>query len=172
MSEIKLYKSPWVSVKFMLMCSIFVALGIWGLSTGAISSWAAWLNIGFFGLGYPVGLYQLLDKRPHLVINETGIISRNTGTDAIRWNILQNAYLRGTHKQKFLCLLVSTGNSSSEEQPAGEPNEIPATKELNISLGQVKISPKQLLEFVLQMAKVSVEEKRKLIAKTRAEWNA
>ena len=106
MTEIKLYKSPWRTIKLIFICSIFVALGLWGMLTGNMPIWVAWLTIGFFGLGFPIGLFQLFDRRPQIIINETGIFDRTSNSDFIKWEIIQNAYLIDINRQKFICLVV------------------------------------------------------------------
>lgn len=89
MTEIKLFKSPWRTVKLLLLCSIFVGLGIWGIKTGSMPNWVAWLNVGFFGLGYPIGIFHLLDRRPQIIINEIGIFDRTINSDIINWEIIR-----------------------------------------------------------------------------------
>ena len=90
--DIKLYKSPWRAIKLILLCSIFVFGGIFLLTNTDSPKWVAWLNIGFFGLGYPVGLFHLLDRRPQIIINEIGIFDRTTYKDFINWDVIKGAY--------------------------------------------------------------------------------
>ncbi len=156
MKEIKLYKSPWRAIKLILLCSIFVGLGLWGIMTGHMPTWVAWLNTGFFGLGYPVGLFHLFDRRPQIVINETGIFDRTTNKDFINWEIIKDAYLIDIHKQKFICLVVDEKYKPSQNkgklyQQTAKFSEAIGAQELNISLGQVKIDPEKLTEFILLM---------------------
>ncbi len=106
LTEIKLYKSPWLAIKMILLCSVFVAIGIWGLKTGEMPALICWLSIGFFGLGYPVGLFHLFDRRPQIIINEIGIFDRTTHKDFINWEIIKGAYPIDIYRQKFICLIV------------------------------------------------------------------
>lgn len=85
MKEIKLYKSPWRAIKLLLLSSVFVFGGIWLITSTDSPKWLGWMSIGFFGLGYPVGLFQLLDRRPQIIINELGIWDRTTKQDTINW---------------------------------------------------------------------------------------
>jgi hypothetical protein len=171
MKEIKLYKSPWRAIKLILLCSIFVALGLWGILTGHMPTWVAWLNIGFFGLGYPVGLFHLFDRRPQIIINETGIFDRTTNKDFINWEIIKDAYLIDIHKQKFICLVVDekfkpSQNKSKLYQQTANFNEVIGAQELNISLGQVKIDPEKLTEFILLMRTATKTDKAQPLNKT------
>jgi len=176
MKEIKLYKSPWRAVKLILLCSIFVALGLWGILTD-MPTWIAWLNIGFFGLGYPVGLFHLFDRRPQIIINETGIFDRTTNKDFINWEIIQDAYLIDIHKQKFICLVVDeifkpSLKKSKLYQQTAKFSEAIGAQELNISLGQIKIDPEKLTEFILLMRNATKPNKTELINKALTEWKA
>src|SRR5688500_19009768 len=98
MIELKLYKSRWVSIKLMLGCLLFVGVGYFMLSRPNAPLPLAWLCIGFFGLGIPVGIYQLLDRRPQIIINEFGIFDRTTHHEFINWKIIQDVYLAQVHK--------------------------------------------------------------------------
>lgn len=167
MPEIKLYKSPWRAIKLILLCSIFVALGIWGVLTGHMSTWVAWLNISFFGLGYPIGLFHLFDRRPQIIINDIGIFDRITYKDFINWEIIQDAYLIDIHKQKFVCLVVDEEYKPSQTksrvfQHIAKFGEAIGTQELNISLGQIRINPEKLTEFILQMRTASKPDKTRV----------
>lgn len=167
MKEIKLYKSPRRAIKLILLCSIFVGVGLLGILTGQMPAWIAWLNIGFFGLGYPVGLSHLFDRRPQIIINETGIFDRTTSSDFINWQIIQDAYLIDIHKQKFICLVVDekfkpSKNKSKLYQRRTRFSEAIGAQELNISLGQVNIDPQKLTEFILHMRTATNTDKAQL----------
>ncbi|MBK8851783.1 MAG: hypothetical protein IPN73_16765 [Saprospiraceae bacterium] len=171
MKEIKLYKSPLRAIKLILLSSIFVGFGLWGILTGHMPTWLARLNIVFFGLGYPVGLFHLLDRRPQIIINETGIFDRTTNIDFINWEIIQDAYLFDIHKQKFICLVVDekfipSQNKSKLYQQTTKFKEVIGAQELNISLGQVKIDPEKLTEFILLMRTAAKSSKADLLDKT------
>ncbi|HXD91666.1 MAG TPA: STM3941 family protein [Bacteroidia bacterium] len=175
MTEIKLYKSRWRAIKLMLLCSVFVALGLWGILYSDMPAWMAWLNIGFFGLGYPVGLFHLFDRRPQIIINEIGVFDRTTHKDFINWEIIKHAYLIDIHKQKFICLVVNDAFKPSQSKnklykKTAEFSEAIGAQELNISLGQIKIDPKKLTEFILLMLTATKPDKTALLTKTLTEW--
>ena len=168
MKEIELYKSPWKVIKLILLCSIFATLGLWGFLTGHMPNWVAWLNICFFGLGYPVGLFHFFDRRPQIIINETGIFDRTTNKDFINWEIIQDAYLIDIHKQKFICLVVDekfkpSQNKSKLYQKTAKFNEAIGAQELSISLGQIKIDPEKLIEFILLMRTANKSKQNYLV---------
>jgi hypothetical protein len=164
MVEIKLYKSPWRAVKLILLCSIFVVTGIFLLETDS-PKWIAWMSIGFFGLGYPVGLFHLFDRRPQIVINEIGLLDRTTHNDYINWNIMRGAYLIDIHRQKFVCLLVDEQFEPSKKRgkvakSLVDLNKSIGAQELNISLGQIVIDEIKFTEFVKKM--ITAEPTRRI----------
>src|SRR5439155_24563091 len=99
MTEYKIYKSPWKAIRMMLLCSIFVVPSILFLDSSN-SQWINWMSIIFFGLGYPVGLFQLFDRRPQIIVNEIGIFDRTLHADYINWEIIQDAYIASVRSQK------------------------------------------------------------------------
>src|SRR4030095_12859743 len=144
MAEIKLYKSPWRAIKLILLCSIFVVGGYFMVIDEDAPKWIGWFNIFFFGLGYPVGLFHLFDRRPQIVINEIGIFDRTTYADFINWEVIQGAYPIDIHGQKFVCLVVdgkyepSTRKGKFAKTMSSISKDIGA-QELNISLGQITV---------------------------------
>ena len=168
MIEFKLYKSPLKAIKLILLCSIFVFCGIWLVTSTDALAWVGWLNIGFFGLGYPIGLYQLLVRRPQIIINTLGIFDRTTHRDFINWEIIHHAYLADVHGQKFICLVVGerfepSQNKSKLYKGLKNISKGMGFQELNISLGQVKIDEEKLMEFILAMAQADKSKKEELL---------
>jgi len=154
MTEIKFYKSSWKAIKLMLLCSLFVAGGIFMLNQADSPKLIAWLITLFFGLGYPAGLYQLLDRRPQIIINEIGIFDRTTHHDFINWEIIQDAYVSEMHKQTFICLVVNEEFEPSRKkgkfrQTVAELNKELGFQDLNLSLYYVNINAVRLLDFIL-----------------------
>jgi len=63
MPELKLFKSPWKAVKLIILCSLFVGISLYDLISHSNIEPVAlnWFCICFFGLGYPVGFFNLFD---------------------------------------------------------------------------------------------------------------
>ncbi len=171
MKEIKLYKSPWKAIKLILECSIFIFGGIWGLETSKIPTFISWLCIGFFGLGYPVGLFHLFDRRPQIIINEIGIFDRTIHKDFINWEIIKDAYTINIYGQKFICLMVDEKFKPSKKKGKvykkviirQQLNAAIGAQDLNLSLGQIKIDAEKLTEFILAMRAADMRAKNNLI---------
>lgn len=174
MTEFKIYKSPWKAIKLLAGCSLFVAAGFFILFAGKASPVGAWMCIGFFGLGIPIGLYQLLDRRPQIIINEIGIFDRTAHQDFINWEIIQDAYIAKVQQETFICLVVpeefepSTNQSKLKKRMAGLSKAI-GFQELNISLGNVNAKPERMAEFILTMRSAEKGNRQTLIRKKLAE---
>ncbi len=150
----------------MALCTPFVVLGI--LIIGK-NPWLGWLSAGFFGLAYPVGIYNLLDKRPMLIFNEIGLFDRSTHNEFINWELIKDAYPINISGQKFICLLIDENFKPSKKKnrfykSVSKLNEAIGAQELNINLGQVqKIDEVKLTLFILNMAKATKMDRTQLI---------
>jgi hypothetical protein len=167
--DIKLYNSPWKAAKLMLGCSFFVMCGLsFSIQTDTL---VGYLIAGLFGLGYPVGIYHLLDRRPQIIINEFGIFDRTTYKDVINWDVIQGAYCIDMGVLKFVVLTVDKKylplikkenffRSISNLVDFGQ-------RQINISLGQVAIDEVKLAEFILAMTKLRPEDRKEKLKHRR-----
>jgi hypothetical protein len=163
-NEIKLYKSPWKAIKLILLCSIFVVGGYLILTSDDSPKWIGWFNIFFFGLGYPVGLFHLLDRRPQIIISTVGIFDRTTYDKFINWEVIWGAYAIKISGEKFICLEVDPNYEPSRKKgklarTMSTLNKEIGAQELNISLGQVSVDQQKLLGFILTMVQLKPEER-------------
>ncbi|WP_417942995.1 STM3941 family protein [Flavobacterium sp. RS13.1] len=165
MQEIKLYKSLYKAIILLLGSTAFVVIGFF---IKAENPFIAWLCIGFFGLGIFVGLFNLFDRRPQIIINEFGIYDRNTLKDFINWELIYDAYLINIRSQKFVCLVIDekyrpSNNKNKWYKLAAKLNEEIGAQEMNISLGHIDINAERFLEFILKMNGGEVEIRSKLL---------
>ena len=149
----------------MLRCSFFVMCGVVIATQLNTSSWAAYSIAGLFALGYPIGFYYLLDRRPQIIINEVGVFDRTTYRDFINWDIIRSAYSIDLSGLKFVVLTVDQkflsavkkrrfARSVSNLVDFGRPQKI------SISLGQIAIDEVKLAEFILAMINLTPEDRR------------
>ncbi len=173
MNEIKLYKSPWKAIKVLVICIPFVVIGISMITSSDSDStdrFMGWFGTIFFGLGIPIGLFHLFDKRPQIIINELGIFDRMTLNETINWEFINDVYLAVIPSQKIICLVVNKKYDVSKKMSrwygnAGKLNKASGLQEVNIVLGQIKIDEERLMEFILAMSKVARAERRTMIRK-------
>jgi hypothetical protein len=173
MEEFRLYKSPWKAAKLLAGCAAFVALGWWMLGRPDAPQWLAWMSIGFFGLGLLVSLFQLLDRRPQIIVNDVGVYDRMMHHEFINWAIIQDVYLAEINKQRFICLVVDQAFEPSRRKGAfrkgvASLNKEMGFQELNISLGFVDIDALRFAEFILTMRGTAPPERNELVRKAIA----
>jgi len=158
---------------------LFVIGGIFMLDRPNTSAVMAWSCILFFGLSYPLGIFQLLDRRPQIIINELGIFDRMSHRDFINWEIIQDAYLAHVHGQVVICLVVnqqfepSRTKSKLKKKVAGLSKAL-GFQELNISLANVKVDAVRLTEFIVAMRTADRPTQNALIKQALPDqtWNA
>lgn len=172
--EYKIYKSRKKAIKLLVLSTLFVAAGIFILSAGKANPVMAWLTILFFGLGIPLALFQLFDRRPQIIINEIGIFDRTAHKDFINWELIKDAYIVKIQQETFICLVVpqefepSNQKSGFKKRMAGLSKAI-GFQELNISLGNVNVNAERMAEFILAMRSAEKVNRPSLIRKELAE---
>ena len=166
MTEIKLYNSPLRAIKLILLCSVFVIGGIWLLTSSDSPKLVGWLSIGFFGLGYPIGLFNLFDRRPQIIINQEGIWDRTTKQNLINWKYIINAYPLEISGQKFVCLELDEKFEIIDRQYkwASYMTKSIGAQKVNLHLGQIKkIDPERLIELIMAITQLESTERNKKI---------
>ncbi|HYH14394.1 MAG TPA: STM3941 family protein [Flavisolibacter sp.] len=156
MIEYKIHKSPWMGIKQTLVCSVFVLLGISILNQPDSPKVLAWLAILLFGLALLVSFIQLLDRRPPIIINESGVIYRTTRKRFINWEIIQDAYVAEIHSHKFICLLVDPqfelpASKDKWTKKLARLSKALGFQKLNIPLVNVKVDAERLNSLILAM---------------------
>lgn len=154
--EIRLYKSRWRALKLLVGCVAFVGIGLWILQKPDAPAVVGWASVVFFGLGIPISLFQLLDRRPQIIISELGIFDRTTHHEFINWEIIRDAYLMQVHQQKLLCLVVPEAFEPSRQKTGirkalKQLSKKLGFQELTIPLGMVPIDEVRFAHFILAM---------------------
>ena len=154
-----------------LLAVPFILCGIWLITRAESSSTdkiMGWIGTCFFSLAIPGSLYHLFDKRPQIIINETGIFDRTTHNEFINWEIIKDAYPINIHGQHFICLSVSEDFKPSRKKSRlykgfAKLNTMIGAQELNIHLGQLDIDTMVLTEFIIAMTQADKNKKQELI---------
>lgn len=168
MTEIKLYKTTTKGLKYIGMCLPFVAIGLWFIiqePIGTTNYIMGWVCTCFFGLGIPVGLFQIFDRRPQIIITEFGIWDRTTNQDEVKWEQIIEAYPFDIFEQKFISLVTDDTFVFKKKiyKWAAKINKEIGAQNLNLHLGQINIDEIELTNFINRLSKESIEERRKLI---------
>jgi len=146
----------------------FVLAAVWDLciDTSIMPDVVSWLSLCFFGAGIPIGIYQLFDKRPKIIINEIGIFDRDAYTDYITWNSIADAYLTSVYQQKFICLVIKEEfkHLIKSKKPLKSLLLQLGFQEVNISLGPVgSVKENKLLNLILAMRNAEPAERINLL---------
>lgn len=154
--EIKIYRSPWKGLRLMLLCSPFVGFSVFDLMAKVhdCSLWFDWVCLCFFGVGIIYGLFIIFDRRPQIIINETGILDRGAGLDLINWNIIDHAYWKTINNLPFVCIIIKDDYKQLIKYNNKFYNLAPkmGLTDINISLGHItSIQKEQLGAFIIAM---------------------
>jgi hypothetical protein len=170
--EVKLYKSPLRALKLIMLCSVFVGGGIYLIMKSHALPVVGWLNIGLFGLGYPLSLYHLFDRRPQVIINETGIFDRTTYDGFINWEVIYDAYPLDLAGEKFVCLAVD-----ERFEPALKKGKFGHTmwrinkkiraQELSISLDKVSVDERKLAGLIKDMIRATPATRQPILESSK-----
>lgn len=153
MTELKLYKSNSKGIKILALCLPFVLIGVWMISekqNGTFDYYMGWFIASFFGLGIPVSIFNFLDRRAQIIINENGIWDRTTKQDEIKWEQIRESYLIDIYNQKFISIVVDETFIFKKNAFSwlNKLNKYVGAQELNINLSQIKIDENKLTDFI------------------------
>jgi hypothetical protein len=168
MIELKLYKSSWKGIRIIALCLPFVIIGIWMISEKqkeTFDYFMGWFITSFFGLGIPLGIFALVDKRPQIKINENGIWDRTTKQNEIKWEQITESYIIDIYNQKFISIAVDETYvlKKSIFTRINKLNKYFGAQELNINLSQVKIDVNKLADFINKIRITEKSERKNLI---------
>lgn len=142
----------------LLGAVVFVVLGFWIIDAKPDKAWAGWLSIVFCGLGIPVFLWQILDRRPRIVIDEQGITDRTLGVGTIAWADIENAErasitIRGQEMEYIGLHLRNTETylqkASPGRRPALESGRMFSLAPFSLSLHGTDANRVELLRLIL-----------------------
>jgi hypothetical protein len=168
MNEIRIYKSIWKGLKLLAGCLLFVVLGICMILHDPDSQWLGWLGTCFFGLGIPVGLFMVFDRRPSVIINEEGITIRNLKKIFLEWQHISEAAMMSTNKSQMICLYLKDGFSLN----TGKVGFRKKMHQLNKNMGygdaaipvfNLKVNPERLLNLVVMLINAESPERKNLL---------
>jgi len=150
----------------MLICLPFILIGLWLIYNQ--HNLIGWLSVGFFSLGIVFGLINLLDRKPQIIINETGVFDRSAYKDFINWDIIDHAYWNTSYKQAFVCLIIKDEFKHLIEgnEKLRELSKALGYEEININLGPVRnIDHEKLTGLIVNLASAKPADRGQLINK-------
>ncbi len=149
--------SLWKSFFFVLLCLMFVLMGIFILVVGEDrkSFFIAIACIGFFGFGLIVLLRQAIDRSPRIIIDQYGVFDSTLGVGRIDWEDIKISLLTAVFSNNFICLKLSNTSRYLERLSNLSKNLAKVNKslgfgELNLNLTLVDMKPKEIQEIVMK----------------------
>lgn len=159
-----LRNSKWRAVMYGLLSSVFVAVGIWMVTTdhSQKAQIVGWLNFAFFGAGLAVFVCQLFDNRPRITITAEGIEDRTLKMGVIEWSDILGARVVRISRPAFIGLELVDENKYLSRLPGwsaklAEANEAIGFSRVNLNLAGLSVNPDKLAADILQRALKSRE---------------
>lgn len=168
MAEIKLYTSPWKAARLFLLTVPFIAGGIWIIrmeESDSLDLFMGWFGVCFFGLGVLISLIKLLDWRPQIILNETGVWDRTTKQDLIKWELIQDAYAIDVRGEKFLSLVLDNKFEAKIKQWkwARRVNKTIGAQKVNLYTGQANVDALKLQNLIMKLIASNLEQRGQII---------
>lgn len=170
MREIKIYKTTWKALKLLALTIPFIVIGVWLITrveSSLIDRIMGWIGVSFFGLGIPIGIFHLFDRRPQIIISEDGIWDRTNNQDEIKWDQIKDAHSLYIYGQKFITLKTDKSFKFKRKQYiwALKLTKAVGAQELNLHLGQVNMNSNKLASFIKEMIQSNKENRKFIIDK-------
>jgi len=139
----------------------FVAGGAFILLIGG-PKLIGWASIIFFGAGIPLSIWQILDRRPRLKIDDTGIVDRTLGVGKIAWEDIEGAFVKSIQGNDFICLNLRNNKKYTDKLSSVKKAMISANEKLgftpiSLNLSGVDTNANEILELIMK----TIEAKRK-----------
>lgn len=141
---------------YLLMSLAFVLGGALIVRGRDSDAWVGWLCMVFFGSCAMIFVWQLIDSRPRLVIDDKGVMDRTLGLGVIPWSEMEGAYLKSIHGQDFVCLELRNTDRWLErlsplKRKLTSANVALGFAPINLNLSGVSADAGQVLQLILKM---------------------
>ena len=166
MKEINLYKSPLKSLRLLFLSSVFVFPSIWFIITEKETEKIFWFSLCFFGIGFVLSLFNILDRRAQIVISKIGIWDRSLRQEMIKWECVKDAYEIQIYRQFFIALKTDESFVSKKKlyKWAKYLNNAVGAQEVNINISNIKVDTDKFVTFINIMKSENVENREQIIA--------
>ncbi|MGA2541133.1 MAG: STM3941 family protein [Verrucomicrobiota bacterium] len=151
-------RSYWKIVPLLIASLAFVASGVF-LLLRSPDKWVGWMSIIFFGACALVFVWQLLDARPRLIIDDSGVFDRSLGVGVIPWSQIVDAYPRTITSSSFVCLVLHQAcpflsRLPSRRRAFAKLNRQLGFTDFSINLSGLAVDPAEVCELILKRAKL------------------
>jgi hypothetical protein len=154
-----LKNSRWKYLALLIVSLGFVVGGVFILAMGK-SSLAGWGAVVFFGACALVFAWQLVDSRPRLIINHSGILDRTLGVGTIAWSDIEGAYVKSISGNDFICLILCNPEKyayrlSALRRAMRSANRALGFTDFSINLSGVNAGTDEVLELVMKQTQAA-----------------
>lgn len=152
MEKLIIRNSRWKHVLLLIASVGFVVAGVAMLVKG---NWFGWVAIIFFGSGIPLFVWQIMDARPRLVIDEHGVLDRTLGVGRIDWLDIEVAQVMSIAGNDFIALELRDpekywGRLSSVKRAMASANRRLGFSDFNLNLSGVEARTDEVFELVMK----------------------
>lgn len=144
------------TIVYLIGCLMFVLVGVFIISTGddLTRIIAGIAGIVFFGIGFFVLLYQVLDRRPRIVIGEKGVFDRTLRLGTIDWEDIEAVELKSVFSTNFITLQLVNPEKYLEKLSNTSKRITILNKKLgfgilNLNLSLIDKKPQKVYEMVM-----------------------
>ena len=166
MPEIKLYKSSIKSLRLVFLTSSFVACGVFILLKTNNSKVMSILLILFFGAGLLIGLFNMLDIRPQIIIDKIGIWDRTMNQDRINWEFISEIISPiDISRQIFIPLVVDEKFVRRKKmfKWALDLSKAFGGRDINLNISYIKIDKEKFITLLDILKNEEIENRDEVI---------
>lgn len=168
MYEIKIYKSK-LKAFYLLLGSLGFVLTLLFLKDFSLKftleDFFPIFSILFFGLGMLLGLFQILDYRPQMIITKNGIWDRTSIKEELKWSQIKEIIPIKMYEETFLS--VQTDDTYVVPRKKNKLflklNSLFGFHDQNINIGNLKINNVELLRLLYQAVDADEKKRQELI---------
>lgn len=139
-------------VVYEIGCAGFVAVGVMMMLTEN-QPWLGLLATIFFGAGALLLSWQIIDRRPRLIIDSDGVFDRMTGLGRIVWEDIESAQLQSVVGNHFISLELRDPSlyvmqMSWIRRLGARANTATGFSAVSLNLTGITVSPEEVLQIV------------------------
>ena len=155
-------RSYWRILPLLIGSLAFVAAGLFLLGRSP-DKWAGWAAVLFFGGCAVVFVWQLLDSRPQLIIDDNGVFDRTLGIGVIPWSEIVDAFPKKITSSSFVCLVLREPEQFLSLLPQRRRALVSLNRQLgftdfSINLTGIDVDPAEICELILKRAGVKQDQ--------------
>jgi hypothetical protein len=157
MEKLIIKSARWKHALLLIGSVGFVFAGVAMLVKG---NWFGWVAIVFFGSGIPIFIWQIVDARPRLVIDEHGVVDRTLGVGRIDWADIEAAHVFSISGNDFISLELRDpekylGRLSNVRRSMATANRKMGLTDFSLNLSGVAANTHEVFELVMKFCELA-----------------